>query len=233
MQTGDPFDPTLIIFAALAAFVIWKLRAVLGVRVDRDQAPPAARFEAGRAEPAGRSPLPGAEPYEAGRAPAPAPADRWEGLAEKGGSVWSGLDAIATTDSSFDARAFLDGAKRAYDLIVTAFAKADRETLRGLLSKPVFEGFESEIARREAAGETLETAVVAIDSATIETARAAPGENELTVRFAARLNSVRRDRAGETIDGGHTTPVVELWTFARAPRAADPNWRLVGTKTVS
>jgi predicted lipid-binding transport protein (Tim44 family) len=98
------------------------------------------------------------------------------------------------------------------------------------LSKEVFDGFAGEIARREASGETVETAIVAIDSALVDSASAAPRLNEITVRFAVRLITIRRDKAGETIEGGHTTPVVELWTFARDPRASDPNWKLVATR---
>lgn len=232
MQTGDPFDPTLIVFAVLAAFVIWKLRSVLGVRVDREDASRAPRFEPTRPSPAGRAPLPGAAPADAGPIPPQPSAERWAGVAQKDGSAWSGLDAIAASDRNFDARAFLDGARRAYEMIVTAFARGDRDTLLPLLSKEVFDGFAAEIARREDEGATMETAVVAIDSAKVEAARAAAGQNDITVRFEVRLNSVTRNKAGETIDGGHTTRVAELWTFAREPAASDPNWKLVGTKTV-
>ena len=41
--------------------------------------------------------------------------------------------------------------------------------------------------------------------------------------------SVRRDKNGDTIDGGRTVPVIEVWTFARDPRASDPNWKLIAT----
>lgn len=216
--SGDLFDPTLIVFAALAVFVIWKLRSVLGMRVDRDTPPP-ARF-------APRPPAPAAV------APArPSGAERWEGVAEKGvASAWSGLDAVAASDPSFEGKTFLSGARRAYDLIITAFAKGDRETLKPLLSQEVFDGFSAEIARREQQGETMETAVVAIDSATVDAARAIAGANEVTVRFVVRLMSVRRDRAGETIDGGQSRKVIERWTFARDPKANDPNWKLVATQ---
>jgi predicted lipid-binding transport protein (Tim44 family) len=224
--TGEPFDPSLIVFAALAIFVVWKLRSVLGMRVDRE-APPPARFEPPRA-PMGRGPLPGAAPLD--DVPVSRPEDRWSGVAEKSGDASAGLDAIASADSRFDGEAFLEGARRAYEMIVTAFAKGDRDTLRPLLSKEAFDGFAGEIARREQAGETMETAIVAIDSALVESAKAAPRHNEITVRFAVRLMSLRRDKAGETIDGGNTTPVVELWTFARDPRASDPNWKLVATR---
>ncbi|RTL83425.1 MAG: Tim44 domain-containing protein [Hyphomicrobiales bacterium] len=225
--TGEPFDPSLIVFAALAIFVVWKLRSVLGVRIDREEAPP-AQFQP-RRSPLAAAPLPGAPP--ASDFPAPRPEDRWKGVADSDGAV-SGLDAIGAADPRFDGRAFLDGARRAYEIIVTAFAKGDRDTLRPLLSKGVFDGFAGEIARREAAGETMETAIVAIDSALVDSARAEPRLNEITVRFAVRLMTLLKDKAGETIEGGHTTPVEELWTFARDPRATDPNWKLVATRPV-
>jgi predicted lipid-binding transport protein (Tim44 family) len=227
--SGDLFDPTLVVFAAIAVFVIWKLRSVLGMRVDRDTPPP-ARFTPRRPSPAAVAAAPVAAPI----APAPSRpsgAERWDGVAEKGvASAWSGLDAVAASDPGFDGKSFLSGARRAYELIVTAFAKGDRETLQPLLSQDVFDGFSAEIARREQQGETMETAVVAIDSATVDAARAIAGRNEVTVRFVVRLMSVRRDRAGETIDGGQTRKVVERWTFARDPSANDPNWKLVATQ---
>lgn len=226
--TGEPFDPSLIVFAALAIFVVWKLRSVLGVRVDRE-GPPPAQFQP-RVAPMGATPLPGAPP--AGDFPAARAEDRWKGVVDESGDAASGLDAIAAADPRFDGRAFLDGARRAYEMIVTAFSKGDRDALRPLLSKEVFDGFAGEIARREAAGETLETAIVAIDSALIDSASAAPRLNEITVRFAVRLMNIRRDKAGETIDGGNTASIEELWTFARDPRASDVNWKLVATRAV-
>jgi predicted lipid-binding transport protein (Tim44 family) len=224
--SGEPFDPSLIVFAALAIFVIWKLRSVLGIRVDREAPPPSAQFAP---RPMGPRSLPGAPPSE--DVTPVKPEERWKGVIDKE-EVAPALDAIAAADSRFDGRAFLDGSKRAYEMIVTAFAKGDRDTLRPLLAKDVYDGFAHEIARREAAGETLETAIVAIDSAVIDSASAAPRHNEITVRFAVRLLSIRRDKNGDTIDGGNTLPVEELWTFARDPRASDPNWKLVATRAV-
>lgn len=222
--TGEPFDPSLVVFAALAIFVVWKLRSVLGLRIDRE--PPPSQFAP---RPMGPSRLPGAPPAE-DAAPAN-PEDRWKGVIDKQEAA-AALDSIASADARFDGRAFLDGARRAYEMIVGAFAKGDLDTLRPLLSKEVFDGFAHEIARREAAGETLETAIVAIDQALIDSANPAPRHNEITVRFAVRLQRILRDKAGEIIDGGNTLPVEERWTFARDPRASDPNWKLVATRAV-
>ncbi|MGJ0452410.1 MAG: Tim44/TimA family putative adaptor protein [Methylocystis sp.] len=228
--SGDFFDPSLIVFAALAVFVIWKLRSVLGMRVDRDTPPP-ARFAPRGPAPAAVAPASNVAPLAETRE-RPSGAERWEGVAEKGvASAWTGLDAVAASDPNFDGKSFVSGARRAYELIVTAFAKGDRETLKPLLAQDVFNGFSAEIARREQQGESMETAVVAIDSATVDAARAVGGRNEVTVRFVVRLMSVRRDQAGETIDGGQTRKVVERWTFGRDAKANDPNWKLVATQT--
>ena len=224
--TGGPFEPELIIFAALAIFIIWKLRSVLGMRIDRDVTP-SSHLAAGGPGPAASAFV---APERAARRAQPPAAARWEGVADKESAGWAGLDAIALSDPGFDGVAFLSGARRAYEMIVAAFARGDRGALQPLLSKATYDGFAAEIQRRETAGETLETAIVAIDGFKVDSARAQPGLNEIVVRIEARLLQVRRDRDGQTIDGGRTTPVVELWTFARDPRTADPNWKLVATR---
>ena len=94
----------------------------------------------------------------------PLPADRWNGVAETGSKAWAGLDAIAATDAAFSGPAFfIEGARKAYEIIVAAFAKGDRDTLRRLLSPDVFDGFAAEISGREARGESVESALVSID----------------------------------------------------------------------
>jgi len=221
-------DPSLVLFAVIAVFVVWKLRSVLGVRVDRG---PTTR---------GRFPPPGAPvAKKGGLLPGAAPgaelvADRWKDLAEPGSKSWSGLDEIAAADPSFSGAGFVQGARKAYEAVVGAFAKGDRNTLRNLLSKDVFENFAADIAEREQRGETVETAVVSIDSATIDDARATPNSTHITVRFKSKMMTARQNRAGEIIEGSLDRSVenVDLWTFARDPRSRDPNWKLVATETV-
>jgi len=224
--SGEVFDPSLVVFAALAVFIVWKLRSVLGVRVDRET-PPQARFEP--FQPPARNAGVVSAPAAAGRAASQQVPLTWEGVADTD-KARAGLDAVAAADRRFDGQQFLEGACRAYEMIVEAFARGDRDALQPLLSQESYAGFASEIARREAAGEKLETAIVAMDGATVADARAEPGRVEVTVRFDVRVLMTRRDRAGEVIEGGRTQPVVELWTFARDPRAADPNWKLVATR---
>ncbi|MBI1867770.1 MAG: Tim44 domain-containing protein [Methylocystis sp.] len=230
------FDPSILVFAALAVFVIWKLRAVLGVRTDREKPAPGRFSLPGQRPPAAPSlvPPPGAAPA-AGLAPALAEQnlERWKGLAEPGGGAWAGLDAIADVDRRFSGAAFIDGARNAYEMIVMAFAAGDRDALHNLLAEDVFDSFAGEIAGREQRGEKAETKLVAIDSATVEDALVEGRTCRITVRFVAKLITARRNRAGEIIEGSPDQPVeiVDIWTFAHEAGARDPNWKLVGTES--
>ena len=145
------------------------------------------------------------------------PADRWKGIAEPGCAVATGLDAIAATDKSFDAKHFIAGARAAYEMIVTAFAAGDRRALKNLLAREVYDGFEAAISERETKGETVETRFVSIETADIIGAELRGKTAQVTVRFVSQLISVTRDKAGNVIDGNpdKVTDVTDVWTFAR------------------
>ena len=231
-MSGSDFDPSILVFAALAAFVVWKLWSVLGVRVDREG--PASDRAAGSARRIGPAPAAQGSAFAPSPASGALDADRWKGLAESGSNGWRGLDQIAAADRSFSGPAFVEGAKKAYEMIVEAFAKGDRDTLRNLLSTEVFDSFAGEIAARQQRGETAEAHVVSIDAATVEDAKVELRKAQITLRFVVKLQSVRRDSAGAAIEGDPERPleIVDLWTFARDVAARDPNWKLVATETV-
>ena len=232
------FDIYTIIFLALAVFIFFRLRSVLGQRTGRERPP----YDPYSARDAVRSPasdkivtLPQrpAEPAVSRPAePAQPPADRWKDVAESGSSVAAGLDAIAAADPSFDAKHFITGARAAYEMIVTAFAEGDRRQLRSLLSREVYDGFDAAIGERESRGETAESRFVSIDGSTITTAEQRARTAQITVRFVSKLISVTRGRTGDVIDGNaeKVTDVTDVWTFARDVSSRDPNWKVVATE---
>ena len=232
---SDVFDIYTIIFLALAVFIFLRLRSVLGQRTGRERPPydPFSRRDT--------APTPANEkvvklPGRSESPPAPveevAPGERWRGLAESGSPVAAGLDAIVADDKTFNAQEFLAGARSAYEMIVTAFASGDRRTLKNLLSREVYEGFETAIRDREARGETAESRFVSIDKADIIAAELRGRTAHLTIRFVSQLVSVTRDRNGNVIDGSpeKVTDVTDVWTFARDVSSRDPNWKLVATE---
>ncbi len=231
----DVFDIYTIIFLALAVFIFLRLRSVLGQRTGRER-PPYDPYSARDARaPASEKvvALPGRGPETVSRPAEPAElVDRWKGIAESGSPVASGLDAIAAADRSFDAPAFLTGARGAYETIVGAFAAGDRRALKSLLSREVYDGFEAAIRDRETKGETMENRFVSLDTAEITGAELRGNTAQVTVRFVSQLISVTRDRGGAVIDGNpeKVSEVTDVWTFARDVTSRDPNWKLVATE---
>jgi len=209
-KANDVFDIYTIIFLALAVFIFLRLRSVLGQRTGRERPP--------------------YDPYSARDAVRTSPSEKVVTL--PGSPAAAGLDAIIAVDSSFDAQHFLAGARAAYEMIVTAFAQGDRRTLKGLLSREVYEGFEAAIRERDSRGETIETRFISIDKADIAAAELRGRVAQVTVRFVSQLISVTRDRSGAVIEGSpdKVTDVTDVWTFARDLSSRDPNWKLVATE---
>jgi predicted lipid-binding transport protein (Tim44 family) len=236
----DVFDIYTIIFLALAVFIFLRLRSVLGQRTGRERPPydPYSAREPARpaaSEKVVALPNRNAEagvPKPVEIAEAVEPGARWKGVAEAGSPVAAGLDAIAAADSGFDAKHFLTGARAAYEMIVTAFADGDRRPLKNLLSRDVYDGFDSAITAREKRGERVETRFVSLDNAEITAAEARGRNAQVTVRFSSMLITVTRDKGGNVVDGSadKVTDVTDVWTFARDLSSRDPNWKLVATE---
>ena len=233
----DVFDIYTIIFLALAVFIFLRLRSVLGQRTGRER-PPYDPYSARDAVRPSTNDnvvaLPGRGGAEAPSKPIETaePAERWKGLAEVGSPVAVGLDAIVREDPSFDAKHFVEGARSAYEMIVTAYAEGDRRNLKNLLSKDVYDGFDAAIREREIKGETSETRFVSIDKSEITGADQRGRSAQITVRFVSQLVSLTRDRNGAVIEGSpdKVTDVTDVWTFARDVSSRDPNWKLVATE---
>lgn len=121
----------------------------------------------------------------------------------------------------------------AYEMIVMAFAEGDRKSLKGLLSREVYEGFDAAIADREAKGEKIKSTFVGIDKADILSAEVKATEALITMRIVSQMISATYDKAGALIDGDAeaVAEISDLWTFARDTRSRDPNWKLVATES--
>jgi predicted lipid-binding transport protein (Tim44 family) len=235
---------SLIVFALLAVFVIWKLRSVLGTRTGNEP-PPYNPFRAANQtsetsvrDPAeeerlARSPSIGSDQSLVGQVKSPS--DRWKSYTEPGSEAWRGLEVIATADPTFEPGGFLKGAAAAYEMIITAFAKEDRETLRNLLSTEVYNSFDSAVTAAQNKGEQRQTTIVSVDPAVITDAHLRDENAVITVRFASKLISVARDRDGTVVEGSPDQIVdhTDIWSFARASRSRDPNWKLVATQSLA
>lgn len=140
---------------------------------------------------------------------------------------------VVNADTSFEPKEFLNGARMAYEMIVMAFAEGDRKTLKGLLSREVFDGFNAAITEREQRGETVKSTFVGIEKADIVQASVKDSEVQVTVRVLSQLISATFAKDGSVVDGDAEAvgEVNDLWTFSRDVRSRDPNWKLVATES--
>jgi predicted lipid-binding transport protein (Tim44 family) len=227
----------IILLAAIAGFVLLRLRSVLGRRTGHERpgqdhaagetfgkpaAPPAGEPSAarrGRNEPAG-----GAKSTERPRPITPLDTPLADALSR-----------IGIADRAFEPDSFLEGARDAYALIVEAFAEGREEALKPLLGDDVFAGFAEAIAERKAKGLSEKASVVRIVKAAIWEAELEGGVAEVSVRFESDIVRVTLDAENRVVAGDPSEParVVDIWTFARVVKSSDPNWKLVATASES
>ncbi|MDX1402752.1 MAG: Tim44/TimA family putative adaptor protein [Kiloniellales bacterium] len=227
----------LIFLVAVAAFFILKLRSVLGKRTGHEKRPKYDPFQQRNGEEAEDKvvPLPQRDKGQARAKDAVAGKDKDDEEADDvaGGSLAAKLTQIKLADESFTAKEFLSGAKLAFEMIVAAFASGDKQALKPLLSKEVFENFCQAIDDRESRDETLETTLVGITDAEIIDASLEQKTAYVVVKFVSEQVNVTRDTEERIVDGdpNHVAKITDLWTFARPTRSRDPNWQLVATDT--
>ena len=210
---GVPID--LILLGMVAAFLVLRLRSILGRRTGFEGTP------AARAQPAPAPVIEGrAEPVPA------APARTVPDPASPLGQV---LAQIGAADCAFTPAHFLQGAEAAFRMIVQAFAAGDRVALRKLLADATYAAFESAITAREDAGEVQRSEIRAVEQAAVTDARLRDGLAEITVRFVSMQVSVVTGRDGLAVSGvDGLTELVDVWTFERTPGSAGVAWRLAG-----
>jgi predicted lipid-binding transport protein (Tim44 family) len=211
----------------IAAFLGLRLYSVLGRRPEQNEEPLARRIEQPDApRPAVRPAAPQADDKGAvpGRPRDLAPAERPAlGLAAQ-----NGIQAIVAADRRFDLGQFLGGARSAYQMILEAYWRGDKEELRQLCDNDVFEGFAAAIDARTAAGETLDNRLIRVEEAVIDAAQYNAPVARITVRFVADIATVTRDADGHVIAGSLDDAIEsrDLWTFSRDLTSRDPDWLL-------
>ncbi len=223
-------DALIILFAAVAAFLVFRLRSVLGQRTGHEK----RRFDPFSSSAPDKD-LRGEEGGKVVQMPERAVKDEAEeapGEAVRA-RLAHGLRVIAAADRTFDEESFLVGTCTAFGWILEAFAKGDTETMRPLLSNSVYEDFAAAIAARERADQTLETELVRIKSTDLLEAQLEGRTAFITIKFVSEQVNVTRDRNGEVVEGepNRVVDVTDIWTFARNIRSRDPNWTLVATRS--
>jgi predicted lipid-binding transport protein (Tim44 family) len=224
MQGSEFFN--IILLGLLAGFIAFRLYSVLGRRTGHER----SRDEQLRMpDGAETNPKPAASKDNVVSLPErPAPVGA---SAAASNPLTRALMDVKLVDRTFDNDRFLSGARSAYEMIVTAFARGEREVLRPLLSDDVFDTFNKAIKSREAKKERVDFTFLKLKSARISGAELKGRMADITVTFESEVMMAGYDPSGALIEGDAKTPhsVTDIWTFARDTSASDPNWLLVAT----
>lgn len=219
----------IIILAMAAGFIVLRLRSVLGRRTGHEPTPD-ARGEDTFAR----------NPDNVVQLPVPPARRSPEGVildiepAYQGTPLEAGLVQIKMSDPAFSASSFLEGAAKAFEMIVAAYAKHDIDTLKPLLSTDVYARFAGAIQDREERGETADTELVVLKPPRLERVEVRDSRAVVDVRFQSEQVNLVMDKSGTIVEGDrdHVNSVTDVWTFARELAGAGPNWTLIATRSV-
>ena len=215
------FDPINFILLIAAVTVVWWLKSVLGQRTGFER----TRQEIEIIPPNTKLNL---EPER----PIKTIAEDWAQYAAPGSTLSAGLDALRTLQPEFSIRHFLDGAKAAHEMILVAFSKGDKKTLKPLLSQAVYNSFEKAIDQDNAARNTKIFKFVGINSAKLYSADVDKKTMALGIIFESEIISATLNENKEVVSGDEKTVSIlkEYWIFEHDLDSKDPNWILAATQ---
>lgn len=138
---------------------------------------------------------------------------------------------IKKLNPRFTVKNFIDGAKIAFEMIISAFAKGDKNTLKRVLSDEVCKKFSQSIDENEKLDEKEEHTLVSIISADIKNASLEGNMAYITTEFETEQITVVKNKEGKIVGGdvSQIHNVKDIWTFCRDITAINPNWKLVET----
>jgi predicted lipid-binding transport protein (Tim44 family) len=130
---------------------------------------------------------------------------------------------------------FLNGAKIAYETIITDFSDNDNKltTSKPLLNKEIYNQFNEALKERSKRGHYAEITFIGINSATIKDHKKIDKILNVTVDFIAEVITCIKDKDKKIISGDpeKVKKIYDTWVFSRDITSANPNWQLVNTLT--
>ncbi|MDA9748712.1 Tim44/TimA family putative adaptor protein [Pelagibacteraceae bacterium] len=185
----------IIIFAVIAAFIIYRLRNVLGKRTGFQK------------ETTNHKPTYKEEEDSSQIHKIPSLLDNQ-----------LKLEKVYKKVSNFNHKEFLDGAKKAFEIIITAFNNGDKKTLKELVSKDVYNAFETAIDKNNNNSSAQFYSLI-IDS--VEDAKVENNTISISLNFISEqmLNN----------DEGKIVKNKDTWTFEKPINSTGPMWILTQT----
>jgi len=156
----------------------------------------------------------------------------------KSQKILDSLDAETRNDlilvlekTQISAANFIDGAVKAFEMIIEAFASGNIDALKPLLSEKIFAQFEAAISQRKNSGQILHTKILTIDESKVISAKMLQNFAHITIKFASKQINYLTNISGEIIDGNKedVNEITDIWTFKKDSLSPNPNWFVFAT----
>lgn len=212
----------LIFFAAIAAFIIYRLFTTLGKESDGSET---KKFTKVRdfipAFPVENAQVQDANFEVISKAEACLP-----------DNIRQVFEIVRAGDKTFNAKTFVDGAKKAFEMIIAAFYRNDIETLKELLDTVVYRKFIRDINDRIAAKLEYEVTLVGVKNIEIVDANIQNNIISIKVRIESEQIKLVKDSDGNVVDGSvnQIHQLADVWTFGK-DIAAKNSWQLIETSS--
>ncbi|MGB0504819.1 MAG: Tim44/TimA family putative adaptor protein [Pikeienuella sp.] len=206
---------TILILAAVAVFLLIRLKSVLGTKTGHEVKPRSAQ-----------------QRPQTAAAPTPLKVVK-DDEPEETGPFAETLTAIRKVEPGFSPDEFVAGARQAYEMLLMAFENGDQDTLRRYLAPDVFQGFASVIEQRADEGLSVDARFVGLREAEITDIKFDEADNmaEIEMNFVGETITVVRDSEHHVVEGdaNEIRRERDRWTFGRQMGSKDPNWLLIAT----
>ena len=130
---------------------------------------------------------------------------------------------------------FLNGAKIAYETIITDFSDNDNKltTSKPLLNNEIFNQFNEALKERNSRGHYAEITFIGINSAVIKEHKKIDKILNVTVDFIAEVITCIKDKEKKIVSGDpeKVKKIYDTWVFSRDITSVNPNWQLVNILT--
>ena len=133
--------------------------------------------------------------------------------------------------SNIDSQFFLSGAKSAFESILQSFANDKLEDVKFLLTDKIYKGFKTANDKRKAQGKNLTTNIISFDEVEFMSANIAGNNASIAIKFLSQQINYISSAEGEIIVGSkdEINQVEDIWTFKRDLQSSNPNWLVCAT----
>ena len=213
----------IFILAAVAIFLFWRLRAVLGSRDGFEKTIKEIKESSDVVS----------NPKVIDETKNDSPDDDIFDYVEENSKNAEVFKKMKEFDSDFSVNKFVSGAKMAYEIILMAFERGDTEKLKTLLEKKVLTSFKSVIDKRKKDGFIVDAKFIGMRDIRIINASFSQKTKiaDVTLSFKSEITTVVKDSKGTIIEG-HPDEIKkqkDTWVFTKNLSDKSPIWFLKST----